>query len=177
MANGISGSRAKIYAISGTTGQVVNGISYYINGNLVREPILTTKEWSVLGIAFSTALDFDFFVGAINLTGQGVFNNISYYQANNLQQIQGNITRPWAKVINDGISSLDWQYWLDNYTWNEMLVLSSIDLYGVNPEEVYKTYIGTNKIIVDDNEGMTFDADKIKIYKDTGWSSTISTPA
>ena len=58
-----------------------------------------------------------------------------------------------------------------------MLVLSSIDLYGVNPEEVYKTYIGTNKIIVDDNEGMTFDADKIKIYKDTGWSSTISTPA
>ena len=177
VANGTSGSRAKIYAISGTTGQVVNGISYYINGNLVREPILTTREWSVLGIAFSTTLDFDFFVGAINLTGQGVFNNISYYQANNLQQIQGNITRPWSKVINDGISSLDWQYWLDNYTWNEMLVLSSIDLYGVNPEEVYKTYIGTNKIIVDDNEGMTFDADKIKIYKDTGWSSTISTPA
>jgi hypothetical protein len=58
-----------------------------------------------------------------------------------------------------------------------MLVLSTINLYGVDPSEVYQTYIGTNKIIIDDNEGMTLDADNIKIYKDTGWSSTISTPA
>jgi hypothetical protein len=177
VAIGKNGSRARVYAISALTGQVVNGISYYLNGNLVREPVLTIKEWSVLGIAFSSALDFDFFVGSVNLNGQGVFNNISYYQATNLQQVQGAITRPWIKVKNDGVTNLNWQYWLDNYNWNEMLVLSTINLYGVDPSEVYQTYIGTNKIIIDDNEGMTLDADNIKIYKDTGWSSTISTPA
>ena len=58
-----------------------------------------------------------------------------------------------------------------------MLILSTTNLYGVNPSEVYNTYIGTNKIIIDDNDGMIFDADKIKIYKDTGWVSIISTPA
>jgi hypothetical protein len=35
---------------------------------------------------------------------------------------------------------------------------------------VYKTYIGTNKIIIDDEEGMIFDADRLKVYNDTTWT-------
>jgi hypothetical protein len=45
------------------------------------------------------------------------------------------------------------QYWLNSFTWEGVLIISASDLYGVNPSDVYKTYIGTNKIIIDDDEG------------------------
>jgi hypothetical protein len=171
-----SGSRAKIYAINNSTGEEVNGISYYINGSIVREPVVTIKEWTIIGISFGSPLIFDSFLGSINVNGPGVFNNISYYQATDLQQIQSVITRPWANVKSEDGTNFDWQYWLTNYSWNGMLVISTSSTYGVNPSEIYKTYIGTNKIIVDDGEGMVLDSDKLKIYDAVEWSTSVVTP-
>jgi len=170
-----SGSRAKIYAVNDSTGEEVNGLSYYINGYIVREPVLTIKEWTVIGISFGSSLIFDSFLGSINVNGPGVFNNISYYQATDLQQIQSVITRPWANVKTEDGTNFDWQHWKTNYSWNGMLVVSTSSTYGVNPSEIYKTYIGTNKIIVDDGEGMSLDSDKLKIYDAVEWSSSVVT--
>ena len=170
-----SGSRAKIYAVNDSTGEEVNGLSYYINGYIVREPVLTIKEWTVIGISFGSPLIFDSFLGSINVNGPGVFNNISYYQATDLQQIQSVITRPWANVKTEDGTNFDWQHWKTNYSWNGMLVVSTSSTYGVNPSEIYKTYIGTNKIIVDDGEGMSLDSDKLKIYDAVEWSSSVVT--
>ena len=169
-------NRATIYAKSVLTGENFQGLAYYVNGNLVREPKITVGEWISLGISFSNSLNFDSYVGAINLNGPMVFNNISYYQANSLQQLQKYITRPWIKVKNDGLIDLDWQYWVNDYVWQEVLVVASSNLYATNPDEIYKAYIGTNKIIVDDSEGISFDADKIKVYKETTWQTTVRTP-
>jgi hypothetical protein len=171
-----SGSRAKIYAINNSTGEEVNGISYYVNGSIVREPVITIKEWTVVGISFGSSLIFDSFLGSININGPGVFNNISYYQAGDLQQIQSIIKRPWANVKTEDGTNFDWQYWETNYSWNGMLVISTSSTYGVNPSEIYKTYIGTNKIIIDDEQGMTLDSDKLKIYDTIEWSSSVITP-
>jgi hypothetical protein len=171
-----SGSRGKIYGINDSTGEEVSGISYYINGVIVREPVITIREWSVIGISFGSSLIFDSFLGSININGPGVFNNLSYYQATNLQQIQSIVARLWTDIDSEDGTILDWQYWKDNYSWNGMLVLSSSSTYGVNPSEIYKTYIGTNKIIVDDGEGMILDSDKLKIYDAVEWSTSVVTP-
>jgi hypothetical protein len=171
-----SGSRAKIYAINDSTGLEVSGISYYINGLIVREPVVTIREWSVIGISFGSALIFDSFLGSININGPGVFNNLSYYQTTNLQQIQSIVARLWTDISSEGETNFDWQYWKDNYSWNGMLILSSSSTYGVNPSEIYKTYIGTNKIIIDDGEGMILDSDKLKIYDTVEWSTSVVTP-
>lgn len=176
IATNLVGTRAKIYAINDSTGEEVNGLSYYINGSLVREPVLTVKEWTIIGISFGSPLIFDSFLGSININGPGVFNNISYYQASDLQQIQSVITRPWANVKSEDGTNYDWQYWETNYSWNGMLVVSTSSTYGVNPSEIYKTYIGTNKIIIDDGEGMILDSDKLKIYNTVEWSSSVITP-
>jgi hypothetical protein len=176
VADSEKGTRAKIYAKSQTSGLPFNGIAYYWNGVLVREPVLTVKEWGVLGLAFGTALNFDAYLGGINLTGPMLFNNIAYYQANNLQQVQSTITRPWLKVKTDGVTNYQWQYWLNNFTWEGVLVVEASDLYGVNPADVYKTYLGTNKIIIDDSEGMIFDAEKLRLYSDTNWQTTVKIP-
>jgi hypothetical protein len=170
------GSRSKIFAKSVSTGLAFNGLAYYWNGSLVREPVMTTKEWGVLGITFSNALNFDLYLGGINLNGPVVFNNIAYYQANNLQQVQSTLTRSWLRVESDGITNYDWEYWLNSFTWDGVLVISSSDLYGVNPADVYKSYIGTNKIIIDDNEGLSIEPNNLSIYSEVIWSTNVATP-
>jgi hypothetical protein len=170
------GKRARVYAKNKTTGLAFTALSYYWNGSLVREPVITNNEWGVLGVSFSRALNFDAYLGGINLTGPILFNNISYYQANNLQQVQSTINRPWLRVKNDGELSFDWQYWNSNFIWQDVLVVNALDLYGVNPEIVHKTYIGTNKIIIDDSEGMVFDAEKVKVYSNLTWQTQVKTP-
>jgi hypothetical protein len=165
------GLRARVFAKSLLNNQIVDNIVYYWNGSVVKEPVLTSKEWGVLGVSFASALNFDEFLGSINVNGPVLFNNVSYYQANNLQQVQKTITRPWTKAKTDGITNFTWDYYLSNdFTWNRVLVIGSTDLYGVNPSEVYKTYLGTNKIIFDDDNGLSLDSDKMKIYQDVSWS-------
>ena len=176
VADNPEGTRARIYAMSTSQNAIYNGISYFLNGAVVREPVLTIKEWAVLGVSFATTLNLDLFIGSINLTGPMVFNNISYYQANSLQQVQSTLTRPWLGVKTDGFINFDWEYWLNSFTWQGVLVLGESDLYGVSPSDVYKTYIGTNKIIIDDQEGMVVDAETLKVYNDTTWSIIVGTP-
>lgn len=168
--------RARIFAKNQSTGEFFNGLTYYWNGALVREPFLTVKEWGSLGIRFSTALNFDLYLGGININGPVMFNNIAFYQANNLQLIQTNLTRPWLLVKTDSIEEFKWLYWFNNFIWEGVLIISSSDRYGVNPGDIYKTYIGTNKIIVDDNEGLLVDSDRLKIYNDTTWAIRVGTP-
>jgi hypothetical protein len=176
LSDNVNGTRGKVVARSQSTNQEYQGISYYWNGNLVREPRITKNEWGVLSVSFPESLNFNSYLGSINLTGSALFNNVSYYQSTGIQKIQKSINRPWTRVKNDISNDLDWQYWLDSYTWNGVLVLSTVDLYGSNPVEIYKTYIGTNKIIVDDSQGMLLDSVNIKVYKDTSWQIQVKTP-
>ena len=171
VANNLLGDRAKVFAINKETGQTYNEVTYFLNGKIVREPVLTAKEWSVIGLRFANSLDFDSYLGAINLNGPGVFNNISHYKSTDLQQVQRTITRPWLRVKTQGLTNFDWQYWLNSYLWEGMLSISQYEIYGVSPENVYKAYTGTNKIIIDDNDGLTIDADKLKVYSAISWSS------
>jgi hypothetical protein len=176
IANSENGTRGKIYAKNQNDNSYFNGLSYYINGSLVREPVIGLNDWVVFGILFNNALNFDSYLGAINLTGPATFNNIAYYQANNLQQVQNTINRSWFGVENNGLTSYDWQYWSNNFTWEGVLIISSTEAYGVNPIDVYNTYFGTNKIIIDDGKGMTLNPEKLKVYNNSLWSNIVATP-
>jgi len=174
-ANSSSMNRAKIFVLN-ENGVEYNGVAFYLNGNLVREPVVSLKEWSSIGISFLTSLVYNSYLGSINLTGLALFNNIAYYQANSLQEVESRTFRPWYKVLTDGITTFDWQFWNNNFTWDGMLVIGSSEFYGINPLDIYKTYIGTNKIIVDDGEGLVYQPEKLKIYAEVEWLSTVATP-
>jgi hypothetical protein len=180
VATNTTGSRAKIFAIQESTNKIIEDITYYINGKYVAEPTLTIGEWSVVGLSFSNAISFDSFLGSFNLNGLGLYNNISYYQANNLQQVQSKIYRPWIKVYEDEDVELTWSSWtgttLEPTSWDSLLTVSTSELYSVNPSEVYSTYIGTNKIIIDDQNGMIFDAEKLRVFESVEWSTATVVP-
>jgi hypothetical protein len=93
-----------------------------------------------------------------------------------LQEVESRTLRPWFKVLTDGVTVFDWQFWFNNFTWDGMLVVGSSQFYGINPSDIYKTYIGTNKIIIDDGEGLIYQPEKLKVYTEIEWSTTVSTP-
>jgi hypothetical protein len=152
------GHRAKIYAIDANTGRLENGIKFYLNGKLVKDPVLTVKEWAFLGVSFPKVLNFQNRVGLLNLNGPLMFNTISYYESSNLQEGQENELRRWFGIKYILPETLEWDYWLTGeFMWEGALVLSSTNYYGVDPSTIYKSYTGTNKIIIDSQASLIID--------------------
>jgi hypothetical protein len=161
-----SGERAKIYAINVKTGKLEDGIGFYWNGKIVKEPVVTIKEWGFLGISFPNLLDFSSRVGSINLNGPITFNAISYYQSTNLQEVQKVDFRPWFGVKYSLPVTLEWDYWRTSpFVWDGVLILSSTSYYGVDPSTIYKSYTGTNKIIIDTDKVFTVNGYEYTVYK------------
>ncbi|NBP55386.1 hypothetical protein EBU71_02395 [bacterium] len=174
VANHPTGKRAKIYAIDGNTGALYDGIVFYVNGQVVKEPILNINEWIMLGIGFPSILNFKSYAGSVMINGPIIFNSLSYYQTTNLQAIQTVTKRPWARVKFSIDGLFDWEYWNDYYLWQGVLVQSSVSYYGVNPSDLYKAYTGTNKIIIDDDRVFSINGYEYSVLKDILWQSQIS---
>jgi hypothetical protein len=180
VADSPTGQRAKIYAVDANTGATVNGIAFYLNGNIVNDPVITTKHWAILGISFPKLLNFDNYVGALRINGPLTTNLISHYKSTNLQTVQVVTLRPWFKVEKSGGLDLAWDFWDIAYKWQGVLVLSSTSYYGVNPADIYKSYAGTNKIIVDDYNSaetnpkiLSFKNYEYNIYSEITWQSSV----
>lgn len=167
-----AGKRGRIYAINSKTGQLEDGISFYMNGNVVRDPVLTVKEWCFLGLAFPNTIDFSRAQGSISIHAPLTFNTVSYYLANALQETQKITNRPWLKVKGISPTEFDWMFWDLNYMWRGVLVLATSSFYGIGPDTIYKNYTGTNKIIVSGESNLTLNNYEYNFYKDVTWQQT-----
>jgi hypothetical protein len=176
VANDESGSRARIYGLNAKTGNFENGIAFYWNGKIVREPVVTLSDWGVLGISFPDTLNFDSYIGGFRITGSVLINSISQYQSSNLQEIQRQTLRSWFLADFISITSpdrYDWDFWSEDYNWNGVLVISSSTLTGVDPSDIYKVYTGTNKLIIDDEVPLRFNGYEYNTYQGITWQSRI----
>ena len=174
VANDLSGKRARIYGINAKTGNLENGIAFYWNGNLVREPVMTISDWGTIGISFSKILDFGSYPGGLRFTGSVLVNNISQYKATSLQEIQRNTLRSWLLASTPTPTSSEiWDYWNQDFTWNGVLIAIQSNIFGVDPSDIYKTYIGTNKIIIDDDIPLKFNNYEYNTYQGITWQSRI----
>ena len=176
VANDLTGQRARIYGINARTGRFENGIAFYWNGKIVREPVITLSDWGALGVSFASVLDFDSYVGGLRFTGSVLVNSISQYQSTNLQEVQRNTIRSWllANVIVPGQPELQlWDYWNEDFTWNGVLIALQSNILGIDPADIYKTYTGTNKIIIDDDISLKLVDYEYNTYKGITWQTRI----
>lgn len=160
------GKRAKIIAVDGKTGQDKTDLVFYVNGNLSYLPTISLSEWSMLGITFPSPLIFRNYLGAIRINGPLLINNISYYESTNLQEIQLSVNRPWSRVLaQTEETNYIWNFWNENFIWGDVLVVSTTSSFGVDASNIYKTYTGTNKIIVDDTKADTDSTNSIVLQE------------
>lgn len=184
VSNGDSGQRGKIYAIDSKTGQLQNGISYYLNGVLVANPVIDSKNWYFLSVSFATPLKFNSYTGSINLNGPLIYNHISYYKLTGLQQRQSSITRIWDEVKQQYVLGaeepfdFDWEFWNEGYLWFGVLIKTSSSDFGNIPSNIYKTYMGTNKIIVgnDGEKQLVAKSYENPIYIGSSWQQYVLNP-
>jgi hypothetical protein len=176
VANDASGTRARIYGLNAKTGNFENGIAFYWNGKVVREPVITLSDWGVLGISFPNTLNFDSYAGGFRVTGSVLVNSISQYQSTSLQEIQRQTLRSWFLADFVSVTSedrYDWDFWNQDYSWNGVLVISTSTVTGVNPSDIYKVYTGTNKLIVDDEIPLRFNGYEYNAYQGVTWQTRI----
>lgn len=179
-----STARGKIYGKDRETNQELKNISFSINGNLVTSPYITSDSWNAIGIGFKDLLDFDQTAGLIKISGPIMFNNFSYFLANGLQQQQQKEIRVWSDIKEMTQSWSSWKSALDlnsdgdyvdsgehDGTWFSVSIISSTDVYNVEPSIIYSQYVGTNRIVIDDEvDGILVKPEKIKAYSGPSWS-------
>lgn len=167
-----TGQRAKIYAINANTGAEENGVAFYINGKLVKSPTISIKEWSMLGISFAAKLNLNNYAGAFRLNGPIMVNHLSYYQSTGLQEKIYTTFRIWDRVKETLTNeTLFWNFWKgsgtspETYTWNNVLIIGQSNSLGISLPEIFKSYVGTNKIIFDDASGVSLSNYRFRTYK------------
>lgn len=147
------GARGRIYAVNSSTGEENKDVVYFVNGNLSYSPTINLTEWLMLGITFPNPLIFRNYLGAIRINGPALVNNISYYESTNLQEVQLTVNRPWSRVLaKTEEEDYIWNFWNENFIWGDVLVVSTSSSFGVDASNIYKSYTGTNKIIIDDTK-------------------------
>jgi hypothetical protein len=173
------GRRAKIYAIDTRTGVVANDMLYYINGKIVKDPVINVGEWNILAVSFTKPLNLNGYSGSLRVVGKNILiNNLSHYQLTSAQEVITTAQRSWAEVKEPDGSVVMWSYWteFEDGTWQNVLNLADAILSTVNPEEFYKAYTGTNKKIVEDDSQLTFRDYEYNFYSDISWKSNTITP-
>lgn len=148
---------------------------FYQNGIRVKNPIIEINEWNSIGMLFEDPLVFDNYIGYINIFRGATFNNVSHYNYAGLNETTALVARTWGQVLSDEWPSQEtnnvWEDWLykdesqtefDN--WLSLYVVDSLQKVALTPEEIYKSFTGTNSIIVDDNTSLNIDANSLNIF-------------
>ena len=170
-----SEKRGLIYAVDPVTQQLRNDIVFYLDGKIVKNPILNPQTWSTLSISFTDPLNLASSAGALRITGSLSVDNISYYQVTQQDDIKRFSFRQWASVRSGIDESYDWQDW-QSLLWQEVLFLVQTDATLSDAEAVYKTFTGTNTFIFDSTSRLIVNNFDSSVYKDLVWDSFTITP-
>ncbi len=76
-------------------------------------------------------------------------NNIAYYGLDPLELVQRTSSLLWSDVDESTWTALKSTGSLNGGFWNYVVALNFYTIIGNNLKEIYKTYTGTNKIVLD----------------------------
>jgi len=180
--------RGYIFAINESTGKLNNSVIYNLDGKAVKRATLSLKSWSMLGLAFTTPLDFSSFVGAFRVTSPMMFDAISFYQVTEEDEAERAAYRKWYAVRSEPDNILDWDYWNQlestredpsnpgeffTYNWSEVLFLSEFEPTILDPAKIYRQYVGTDRLVFDNDYVLRLENYKYSAFKDVRWSRQI----
>lgn len=177
-----STTRANILCVSVSSAGVESeftDLQFYINGHVGSEII--SDEWTILGIRFNKPEDFGYENNknnSINILGPLLFNNVSYYRVSDTAVKQRTAKISWNLIKQDlNNTSYTWQDWSDS-VWKDIIFEKYEDIPSINPEEIYKMYLGTNRIIAGDGESqeLSLSGYQYVIYTNTSWQPEIVKP-
>ena len=170
------------------TKQPVQGFSFYENGIKTDTPYISKHEWNSIALAFDIPINFGGYSGSLNLLYGCSFDNISFFKSSGLNEFSVIIPKIWNDVLygqpdTEPPAIVDWQYWYDENgvlsvpnEWKDVYVLDETTKFSITPKEIYKTYVGTNIVVVDDNTGISLVNDDFTMFADQTWLKIVDKP-
>jgi hypothetical protein len=61
--------------------------------------------------------------------------------------------------------------------WSSVYAIAEQTFFSLSPQDIYKSFIGTNGVVVDDDTVLMFDADKLRVFSSISWSRLSDKPA
>ena len=179
--------RGKVFAIDSTTGLPQDGVLFYINGVPTLNPIINLRTWTLVSMLFNEPLQFDGNAGAFRITGPISFDNMSQYQSTQLDETSRTVYRRWSGVLGENEK---WFNWYDSganpesprtgeirdFTWRNVLFISTDSAPVVDGETIYKKYTGTDRIIVDTDAVLRVNNYRYTFHSDILWRTNTVTP-
>lgn len=178
-ANDSLGIRAALYAIDYSAGQEPRKTGFYLNGILVKEPVININEWFALGINFSSFLNFDSYSGAIRITGPLMVNNLSYYKVSNIDSFgyrRDPITGIFYKDSDLPFVRDNQALVVPDFGQSEPHFKTNPISFVPNAKNTYKIYTGTQNIVIDDSSGISVQDYQYSIYKELLWQRQVTKP-
>ena len=142
-----------------TLSALSNGITnenivFYVNGTISASPTVDVNTWTSIGIFFRDPLIFDAYSGYLDIVGKASFDNLSYYQLSSESFDEQEVSSAtWGSIATVNGVNFTWNNWTA-LTWNDLLTYFGSELYAIQPDSMYKTMTGTNKLGFDDNTRM-----------------------
>jgi hypothetical protein len=161
----LSNTRGRIFceaSINGGTFADYSDILYYWNGNIVTNPVLSAKEWGMVSVSFTNFLKFPSTTGTFEILGKLLVDNVSIYKISDTTAQSSTTINSWNTAL---YGSADWEHVLDtdgfesptnssgdDNTWSNTYLVVKTSQKPVDQTEIYRSYLGTNKIIVDTSD-------------------------
>ena len=181
--------RGQIYALDAQSGQLQGGLIFFNNGNPVKRPVLYSNVWNVLGVSFPGFLDLGGSVSALRITSPIMFNNFSFYQTTLADDEERFGFRQWFAVRSFLGDPIEWGFWSglelsggitvpsgdQQFTWQEVLFLSTTLREELDGEKIYKIYTGTDRSISTSDQLFSLQDYQYKVYRRLSWlQNTVS---
>jgi hypothetical protein len=193
VANNSSRTRGKLYAVNAKTLLPEQGVTFYLNGKATQTLFIKSGDWNLIGMQFTNSLNFNAFAGSINLTGPMLFNNVANYTMPSDQASQTFVFRTWGQArtmeaeanerldnpltpeVNEGDNI--WNDFIASnpvISWENILLIPTTRRFLLDPTNIFRSYTGTNKIIVGDNETLRFKNYAYTFYNGVEWESRMT---
>jgi hypothetical protein len=168
-----------------------NGIDYYWNGDLVYQPEMSVNEWGILALSFHDFINLDGKEGRFEFHGNQTVNNVSIYSASQSSLQSSAITNTWnsarydlgtwEKVLDASGFETPTNDPEDDSNWFQINVTLKNSVKPADPTDIYRAYLGINKIIVDtydESVPQSLNVQKCEyiVYNTAGWHKNIIKP-
>ena len=196
-----SGTRGRVYALDDASKLPYKNITFYINGNSVKDAYIDVNTWSMLGFQFPVAINLDNdSYGEFAISGKMFVNNVLFYQVSAEENAKTRILRSWGQVrsmlkklddpatteIDESLEQTYWEDFISNgeifgditspVEWGTVLFIPTDRVIFIDPNILYMTYLGANKTIVGDSVELVIGDYQYRAYKDLTWQSSTTTP-
>ena len=181
------GNRAFLKSYDYSTGEELQGLEFYQDGEKVNYPVIYPRKWSSVALGFLEPITCDNFTGRLELYSGIVFNNIVEYNfANFLLNTSKRIEKKWFQVyIDDSSDPFAINSWQNAYDEVGELSESSwrVSTYNLVPDQrtidgeyEHNSQLGISVSVTEDLSSLSIYSNGSDIFTDVEWKTFESSP-